>query len=268
VKVLEFLATHPVFRLEEFEDYLAERGTGNKHTTHALLAYHVKRGHLLRIRRGLYATIPMGHAPDTLVIDPYLVMTRLAGDATIAYHSALQFHGNAYSLLHQHYYVTCQRLRAFSFQGETYVPVALPKAFREMSAATAGVEQQPHRGQRVRVTSLERTLVDVLADPVRGGGWEEIWRSLEGIAYVDVDSVVDHTLRLKNANVVARVGYYLAHRREEWMVAPHWLAHLAAHAPRQPRYLDDRHREAGRLLQPWNLIVPFSILERSWEEPQ
>ncbi len=36
-----------------------------------------------------------------------------------------------------------------------------------------------HAGGIVRVTAFERTLVDVLDAPDLGGGWEEVWRSLE-----------------------------------------------------------------------------------------
>ncbi len=42
----------------------------------------------------------------------------------------------------------------------------------------------------MRVASLERTLVDVLNRPRYPGGWEEVWRSLESVAFFDLDRVV------------------------------------------------------------------------------
>ena len=36
------------------------------------------------------------------------------------------------------------------------------------------------------VTGYERALVDVLDAPEHGGGWEEIWGSLESIEFVDL----------------------------------------------------------------------------------
>lgn len=68
-------------------------------------------------------------------------------------------------------------------------------------------------GLSVRVTSLERTLVDVLVRPDLGGGWEEIWRSLEMVEFFDLDVVIDYTLLFENATTAAKVGFFLELRR-------------------------------------------------------
>lgn len=146
MKLLPFFVHHPVFRLEELEAFLHARGTDNEHTIQALIAYHITQGHILRIRRGLYATVPIGSSPDEQLVDPYLVASRLTDDAVIAYHSALQFHGKAYSLHHRHYYLTKQRLRPFSFQGQEYVAVTPPKLAGADEGFGLAVEQLSHRG--------------------------------------------------------------------------------------------------------------------------
>lgn len=73
-------------------------------------------------------------------------------------------------------------------------------------------------GLPVRVTSLERTLVDALDQPDLGGGWEEIWRSLETIEFFDLDGVVQYTLLLDNATTAAKVGFFLGQHKETLMV--------------------------------------------------
>ena len=50
-------------------------------------------------------------------------------------------------------------------------------------------------GLAVRVTSLERTLVDVLDRTDLSGGWEEIWRSLEMVEFFDLDVVIHPAVR-------------------------------------------------------------------------
>ena len=54
----------------------------------------------------------------------------------------------------------------------------LPATLRSSRRNAGGVLEQTHAGGRVRVTTLERTLVDVLDASNHGGGWEEIWRLL------------------------------------------------------------------------------------------
>lgn len=116
------------------------------------------------------------------------------------------------------------------------------------------------------MTGYERTLVDVLDAPEHGGGWEEIWRSLEGIEFVDLDFVVDYALRLGSALTVARVGFFLEQHKDELLVEDRHLEALHARVPAQPRYLERRHRKGGKLFPRWNLIVPDRVRTRSWEE--
>jgi predicted transcriptional regulator of viral defense system len=118
----------------------------------------------------------------------------------------------------------------------------------------------------VRVTGYERTLVDVLDSPDYGGGWEEIWRSLESVEFFDLDFVVDYALRLGTALTIARVGFFLEQHRAELMVEQRHLEALRARAPKQRQYFERRQRKGGKLVHRWNLIVPNEVLERSWAE--
>ena len=76
------------------------------------------------------------------------------------------------------------------------------------------------------MTTLERTLVDVLDAPRHGGGWEEIWRSLESVEFFDVDAVTDYALKLGSAVTVAKVGFFLEQHREELMLEESHLERL------------------------------------------
>jgi predicted transcriptional regulator of viral defense system len=263
-KALDYFAQAPVFTHKEFVSARAGKGR-SVHTANNILAHHVGAGHLLRVRRGVYATVPRGVSPDAAVVDPYLVATRLTADAVVAYHAALQFHGKAYSVSNRFTYLTSQRARRFAFRGAEFVPVQLPGSLRALPDSGGGVVEHRHAGGTARVTTLERTLVDVLNAPEHGGGWEEIWRSLESVEFFDLDAVVTYAVKLGSALTVARVGFFLEQHREPLMVEEHHLEALRTHAPRQPTYLD-RRRQSGRLVSRWNLVVPERVLSRAWGE--
>ena len=118
----------------------------------------------------------------------------------------------------------------------------------------------------VRVTGYERTLVDLLDVPEYGGGWEEIWRSLEAVEFFDLDFIVDYALRLGSALTIARVGFFLEQHQQAFMVEERQLQTLQAQAPKQRQYFERRHRKGGKLIRRWNLIVPEEVLKRSWDE--
>jgi predicted transcriptional regulator of viral defense system len=260
-----FFDTHPVFTRQEFAEARDSEGTRGRRTTDSLLRKHVASGRLLRVRSGVYAVVPRGTDPTHATVDPYLVATKLAPDATVAYHAALEFWGKAYSVWHRFHYLTRSRLRGFRFRDSEFVPVQAPHAVRGNASYNLGVTEQLRGGGVARVTTLERTLVDVLDVPANAGGWEEIWRSLEMVEFFDLDAVVAYALKLGSALTVARVGFFLEQHRDALMVDDAHLDKLRKHRPRQPRYLDAR-RESGKLVSAWNLVVPERVISREWGE--
>jgi predicted transcriptional regulator of viral defense system len=265
MKPVDFFDQHLVFRYEEFVAAHAGSGRRSLQTSASILKQHVSAGNLLHVRRGLYAVVPRGVAPEQAPVDPYLLASKVAGDTAVAYHAALQFHGKAYSVWNRFYYLTGRRLRSFAFRGQEFVPVQAPAAVRAIRDFGGEIQEKPHTGGRVRVTTLERTLVDVLDAPHRCGGWEEVWRSLEMVEFFDLDAVNDYVTKLGSALTAARVGLFLEQHRESLMVEDRHLKALRALAPSQPRYLDAT-RESGKLVAGWHLIVPARILRRAWAE--
>ncbi len=266
IAMQEFFATHPVFTYEEFADHLALRDSSNVRTRKALLTHYTKSGRLVRVRRGLYSVVPFGQTPEMVHPDPFLIASRMTPDAALAYHTALEFHGRAYSAFHEFTYLTRTATRRAEFRGDTFRGAAFPTSLLQRRQENFGVETADRSGLEARVTNLERTLVDVLDRPASSGGWEEIWRSLESVEYFDLEQVTEYALMLDNATTVAKVGFYLEQHAEQLMVEESSLPRLRAHVPKRAHYLERSAREPARLVEPWNLIVPERILNRSWEE--
>lgn len=262
MRSLEYFEAHPVFTHAEF---LAAHTAGGRSpsTSNNLLAKHLAAKRLLRVRRGLYATVPRGMDPARAAVDPYLIASHLSEDAVVAYHAALQFFGKTYSVWQRYHYLSGRRAKTFSFRKMEFVPVLRQAAAG--SAKEEGILEKVHEGGQVRVTTLERTMVDVLSAPDKGGGWEEIWRSLEMIEFFDIDAVLRYTRSNGSALTAARVAFYLEQHRDSLMLEDNHLKPFEKLSPAQPGYLDGT-RQPGKLLKRWNLIVPDYVLNRRWEE--
>jgi len=266
MKAQEFLATHHIFRADEFGSFLAENDSRNVRTRDSLLTHYTRTGRIVRVRRGLYAVVPAGQTPASVQPDPFLLASRMTPDAVLAYHTALEFHGKAYSPFHEFVYLTGKTPRPITYRDNKFRGVAISKALLEQQQEHFALETADRAGLAVRVTSLERTLVDVLDRPALAGGWEELWRSLESVEFFNLEVVVQYALLLNNATTIAKLGFYLEQHAAALMVEASYLARLRSHAPRKPHYLDHASREPGRLVAAWNLIVPLRILNRTWEE--
>ena len=162
----------------------------------------------LRVRRGLYAVIPPGADPGSYPVDPCLVAAKLTPDAVLSHHTALEFHGRAYSVWSHLIYSASRPVGPLTFRSQVFRGAKFPEALLRSGTKHFGVLTSERSGVAVRVTSLERTLVDVLHRPDLSGGWEEIWRSLESVEFFNVDQVVEYALLLGNATTAAKVGLF------------------------------------------------------------
>ncbi|MCE5293359.1 MAG: hypothetical protein LLF94_01935 [Chlamydiales bacterium] len=269
MKLNDFFSLHPVFTFAEIAAFLyPEKPASKTSTIYNLLTYHQKQDHIRRVRQGLYCTVPAGIDKNTFTVDPFLIASKLTGDAILGYRTALDFFGNLHSVQNEFIYLSQKHKNSpFIFQDASYRAVSIPIALENSKQICFAVKTIDRLGQKIKITSLERTIVDVLDRPYLCGSWEEIWLSLESIEYLNLDEVVQYALLLGNATTVAKVGYYLENHKNELMVSDFYLSQLAKHIPKTASYLDKKHKGPQVLMSNWNLFVPNSLHNRKWEEP-
>jgi len=128
MKLRTFFRTHPVFTVDDFAGFLSSDETHNVRTQESLLAYHVKAGNIVRVRRGLYAVVPPGASAETYPVDPFLLASRMTKDAVLAYHTALELHGKAYSVYEHFMYLAASPSHPVTFRSLQFKGVGFPKA--------------------------------------------------------------------------------------------------------------------------------------------
>ena len=166
---------------------------------------------------------PPGTDGDSFPIDPYLIASRLARDSVLSHHTALQYHGRAYTIWQQFTYQATRPAAPLRFRSNEFRGTKFPSALVSRDAQMYDVLTLERANVSLRVASLERTMVDVMNSPAYSGGWEEVWRSLESVEFFDLDRVVEYALLLNNATTVARVGFFLEqHKDASWLMRLTW----------------------------------------------
>lgn len=260
-----FFYLHPIFRYEEFLQWREQQGSCKPTAIKKALQYYVKTERLLNVRRGLYAVVPPSISPQEMLLDGYCVAGKATPDSVLGYHTALELHGIAYSVFNRFMFLTAQKSKPFEFQTHWFQSVMIPKALKTQSEI--GVATIERQGVTLRVTTPERTFVDVIDRVSLSGGWEEVVRSINNMAVLNVDEVVHYCLLLDNRHLASKVGFFLEQRKGAFTVEPQQLQLLQARIPETPQCLTGTHHETCRLVKKWNLMVPDSVLNQSWEEP-
>jgi predicted transcriptional regulator of viral defense system len=262
-RIDRFLATHPVFTLEEFKRDVGNAITSS--TLHTHLKRYKKAGRIGTIKHGLYYVVPAGYREGSSLVDPYLVACKAAVDSIIGFHTAIELLGVGHSQFSRIYYLTQTPRRPFTFRTLTFQSVRVPRELVDRNREDYGTERVERQGHWLTITGKERTLVDCLERPEYCGGWEEFYRCAEKLPYVNFEVLAEY-LELRGRKVLfAKTGFFLEQHREEFFVEESLLKRLEKEVPKQPAYLLGRSRK-GRLVRRWNLVVPEPVLNRTWEE--
>lgn len=266
MKIEAYFYSHPIFRLDEVIIWGKEQGKDSLAIKN-LLKYYLKTGHLLNIRRGVYAVVSPHASLDTVSIDPYLIAAKATTDSVLAYHTALELHGAAYSVFEQFTFLSSQKTKPFLFDGQHFKPVSLPVRLKGKNR-NFGIETIDRQGIKIRITNSARTFVDVLDRIELSGGWEEVIRGIDNIAVLDTNSVINYCLMLNNRTLNSKVGFFLEQRKGAFKVSEESLKPLLKKKPLSPQFLVNKSKkEKGSFIKKWNLILPLKIIRKEWEEP-
>lgn len=251
-----FLATHALFTREELARVLRDRGSRSPGTVSSHLARWRRQHRILKVKEGLYVRLDPGRDTGNQTIDFLALASLLAPDGALAYHTALEAHGIAQSLFERLTFVTWTKTRPLRFQGREFVPVRPRKVLRRSGRPNGWIESMDRSGAEVRVTTLERTVADVLDRPDLAGGADEVWRSSAGVAALDLGELESYVRAIGSRTLAAKIGFFLERRAEDLAVPPTLLERLRKRAPRSPAYFDRRRK--SRFASRWNLMVPES----------
>ena len=72
---------------------------------------------------------------------------------------------------------------------------------------------------------------------------------------------------LDNSRLNAKVGYFLSQRQDAFSVTEQQLAPLLARKPKVAHYISGAASEQFQLVKPWNIYLPLSVINQSWEDP-
>ncbi|MEW6664329.1 MAG: hypothetical protein AB1512_03805 [Thermodesulfobacteriota bacterium] len=260
MKTLEFLATHPVFSLDEASKALGF--SGGRAATVERLKYHVETGRLKLVLRGVYAVVPPGAKAEEFRPDPYLVAAAFRPGGIFSHHSALELLGVAHSVWSEHTLYAEGRRKPLILSGTTVRFLDHPAPMRTESGAHLGTRRVERQGKLLLTTGPERTLVEGFRRPAFAGGLEELVTSASGFAVLDLTLLDEILQKYGIANLWAATGWFLERFRETFHVSDEFVSHLERHRPRVAHYVE-RNRRGGVLAARWNLILPKEVMRQA-----
>lgn len=221
-----------------------------------LLAYFAERGWLVRIRRGLYAPVPLDAAvPSQWREDPWLVALRTFEPCYIGGWTASEHWHLTEQIFRGIVVFTARRVRAVATEIHGISFRVRPTREELMF----GVRKVWRRHLPVLVSDPSRTIVDILNEPSTGGGIRhvaDVLRAYFESDHRDDNALVSYGIRLGNATVFKRLGY-LSERLG--IDAPAVIEASLTHRSKGITLLDPSVNRRGSISRRWNLSVNASL---------
>ena len=213
------------------------------------IAGQVRSKKIVKVRNGLYIHVDVSGYPLTTKFE---LATKIAEDAFVCYHSALEYFGVANQVFNTVTVGSKKRFNDFTFDDIDYIRKPAKHDVQIMNIVTAAV----------RVTSLERTVIDCLVDIDAGGGIDEILNALDQIRVLDETKLLETLKAYDSVFLYQKAGYVLEHFKDKFMLTDSFFEECKSKLTNQIKYfLQDEYKDI-EFNSKWKLMAPKNLKSR------
>lgn len=223
---------------------------GNYNTAKSLLRQYVQKGYIQQIKKNLYVAISI--ESGTPAATRYQIASSITPTSYVSHHSALEYYGYTNQVSYEMNVSSDTVFGDFEYEGINYAYIS--------SRLPEGIVGQ----QGVRVTDLERTIVDYMGDFDRIGGLEELLRSLEMISFLSEEKLLGYLELSGKAVLYQKAGYILEHFKDSLKLSDHFFEVCNLRKGKSKRYFTKSVKQSHMLYNSrWGLMVPENLLQIS-----
>ena len=234
------------FEYSEAENALPQ---SSKSALKELLSDMVKRGLLMRLRKGLYYIIPYEQEADSFMPDWHLVAEHITRDANhyIGYYSALQIHNLITQPSLKEQIVVAKQMRPSTINIKN---VSFQFIYHNEKHFFGSKKIWIDNFNKVICSDLEKTFVDCLFKPDYAGGIVEVARAIYiSRDKLNCDKLLEYTKRFNSQAVIKRLGFLL----ETLGIETSIIEKLKKIITKSYVLLDTELPKSGKMISRWSI---------------
>lgn len=244
MKVYERLLKLGVFTINDLDEMF-----GNRNSSNSALKTLLKKDLVQSIKKNLYVCNDIENKVP--IVDKYKIGSSITKDSYISHHSALEFHGLSHQIFFEVFVSSSTQFKSFDFNGIRYRYGA--------SKGNKGVESIT-TNRNLRVTDVERTVIDCIKDIEKAGGLEELLQCIRLITYLDSKKLEKYLLMYNIQFVYQKTGYILYHFKEQLKLSQDFFEFCLDRINKSKRYLVDMDEKGLVYNSKWRLYVPKNLM--------
>lgn len=214
-----------------------------------------QHGLAVQVRRNLYCMVDL--STGLPVCNKYEIGSHLSETSYISYHSALEFHGLAHQPFNELFVSSHSRFNSFCFDEVDYTCC-------QTGANTMGVIV-PKANSFVRVTDVERTLLDCFDNIEKAGGVEELLHCMEAVVMLNENKLVVYLSAFGKAFLYQKTGYLLERIKNQARISDSFLELCRKKGTKSVKRLTN-HDDSDTFVNRWRLYVPQILTKKGGDD--
>ena len=214
----------------------------------AIIRSLIKSLRIVKLKGGLYATI--NPITGDIFANKFEIATALQKDSFVGYHSALEFYGLGTQMFSEIQVLTPTQYLSQEIDGLDY------RFFK--TTYFKGVNEV-EQNDTIRVTELERTVVDCIDRIDIAGGIEEVFTALSAINYCDEAKILMHLDNYGKKYIYKKAGYLFSLLKPSYL-SDKFYEECKNNISQRDDDIRENKRISGKYISEWKLIVPETIL--------
>lgn len=200
MKYLKELTKRKIFN---YKDFIAIVG-GNNLARNTLQNY-LEKGYIKRIKHNLYGVVSL--ETSECIADKFLIASNITDTSFVSHHSAFEFYGYYNQVYHDVTVSSTSKFNKFEFEENTFSLVKV--------SSTAFVIEV--RG--VKVTSIERTIVDSIKNSGKYCELEETLNCINMIPYISEKDILTYLEQINSKMLYKKVGIILSLFKDKFNIS-------------------------------------------------
>ncbi|MFH5835192.1 type IV toxin-antitoxin system AbiEi family antitoxin [Proteiniclasticum sp. C24MP] len=245
MNMLTKLAKYPVFTIDDVKKIV-----GNEKTSYSRIHSLMKRDLVRKVRKNIYSVV--NPATAQLVATRYQIACAITDTAYISHHSAFEYYGLANQVFNEIYVSSETKFNHFEYNHITYKYIA--------SRMSEGVSDAKNT-TGVRITDMERTVIDSIRDFNKIGGFEELLNCLQGIHYLNEKRLKRYLDIYNTQGLYQRAGYLLDRYKNEMQLSNEFIEYCKGKIGKSRRYLVSDTKDDSFYNSEWELMIPEKLFE-------
>lgn len=215
---------------------------GNRHTAKRILTEYIEKGFLQRVKPNLFVAI--GSETNDVIANKYQIASHINDSSFVSHHSAFEYYGFYNQIYHSVNVSSLKSFQPFSFAQNEYI-----------CNATKFVDYVMTDANGIRVTTIERTIVDSIKDVRKVSDYEELNTCLSMVSYVDESKLIAILKQYDQAILWKKVGYMLENHKDIFYISPELLYLCRMNGKNSIGYFDSRQKANQVYNAKWQLYV-------------